>query len=110
MNRWKIIWKYFVQALIGAKLSRISFGKVNGFIRVYDRNRYLLLLGPKKFDTIHNKFRYLITQKSNILYIMYHNYAKTLTLQGVIIVTKSVFNKNQNHYYYNIFLEKCSFK
>ena len=88
MNRWKIIWKYFVQALIGAKLLRISFDRVNGFIRVYDRNRYLLLFGPKKFDTIYNKFRYLITQKSNISCIIYHNYAKTLTLQGVIIVVK----------------------
>ena len=32
---------------------------------------------------------------------------KTLTLHNVIIVTKSVLNENQNHYYYNIFLEKC---
>ena len=49
-----------------------------------------------------------------------HNYAKikidlddplplenTLTLHNVIILIKSVFNKDQNHYYYNIFLEKC---
>ena len=32
---------------------------------------------------------------------------KTLILRNVIIVIKSVFNKDQNHYYYNIFFKKC---
>ena len=35
---------------------------------------------------------------------------KKLTLHNVIIRIKSVFNKDQNHYYYNIFLEKCSYQ
>ena len=35
---------------------------------------------------------------------------KALTLHNVIIHIKSVFKKNQNHYYYNIFFEKCSFQ
>ena len=33
---------------------------------------------------------------------------KTSTLHNVIILIKFVFNKYQTHYYYNIFLEKCS--
>ena len=32
---------------------------------------------------------------------------KTLILRNVIIHIKSVFNKDQNHYYYNIFFKKC---
>ena len=32
---------------------------------------------------------------------------KILTLHNVIILIKSVLNKYQNQYYYNIFLEKC---
>ena len=32
---------------------------------------------------------------------------KMLTLYNVIIHKKSVLNKDQNNYYYNIFLEKC---
>ena len=32
---------------------------------------------------------------------------KTLTLHKVIIPIKSVLNKDQNDYYYTIFLEKC---
>ena len=34
---------------------------------------------------------------------------KTLTLHNVIIHIKSVLHKDQNHYYYNIFLEKCCY-
>ena len=33
---------------------------------------------------------------------------KTLTLYNVIIHINIVLNKDQNHYYYNIFLEQCS--
>ena len=42
-----------------------------------------------------------------------HNYAKIKTDSYdsyVIILIKSVFNKNQNRYYYNILLEKSSYQ
>ena len=35
---------------------------------------------------------------------------KILTLHNVIIHIKSVLNKDKNHYYYKIFLEKCSYQ
>ena len=35
---------------------------------------------------------------------------KTLNLHNVITLIKSVFNKDENHCYYNIFLEKCSYQ
>ena len=35
---------------------------------------------------------------------------KRLTLHDVIILIKSVLNKDKNYYYYNIFLEKCSYQ
>ena len=34
---------------------------------------------------------------------------KTLNLQNVVILIKSVLNK-KSHYYYNIFLEKCLYQ
>ena len=34
----------------------------------------------------------------------------TFALHNFMTFIKSVFNKNQNHYYYNIFLEKCSYQ
>ena len=33
-----------------------------------------------------------------------------LTLHNVVILIKSVFNKDQNHYFYYIFFEKCSYQ
>ena len=35
---------------------------------------------------------------------------KILTLHSFIILTKSFLNKGQNHYYYNMFFEKCSYQ
>ena len=35
---------------------------------------------------------------------------KTMTLHNVIILIKSVLNKDKNHYYYNTFLEKCLYQ
>ena len=60
--------------------------------------------------------------KSGITYFISHNHAKikvdsydylplgkTWTFHNVIIHIKPVLNKDQNHYYYNTFLEKCSY-
>ena len=53
--------------------------------------------------------------KSRITYVFSHNSAKIkidsdddLPLEVSLIHIKSVLNENQNHYYYNIFLGKCS--
>ena len=35
---------------------------------------------------------------------------KMLTLCNVIILIRSVFNKDKNHYCYYIFLEQCSYQ
>ena len=110
-----MVYEISYKTLFGSKPLRIRFDKVNGFIRVYNGTRYLTLFNLR--------IRYLISQKSVIKYVFSHYYAKikadcndslplekTLTLHNVIILIKSVFNKDKNHYYYNIFLEKCSYK
>ena len=115
-----LVYNISYKTLIGIKPLRIRFDKVNRFYRVYDGTIYLVLFCPEKYDATCNRIRYLISQKSGIAYVISHNYIKikiysydslllekTLTLHNVIILVKSVSNKNQNHYYYNIFLEKC---
>ena len=90
------------------------------FISVYDGTRYLVLFGSEKYDFLYNRIRYLIGVKIGITYVISHNYAKikvdsydslplekAMTFHNVIILIKSVFNKNENIYYYNIFLEKA---
>ena len=111
------------KTLIGAKSLCIRFDKVNGFIRVYDRTRYLELFGLEKYNDIYDRIGYLLGLKSDIAYVFSYKFGKIkidsnddlpleemLTLHNVIIITKSVFNKDQSHYYYNIFLEKCSYQ
>ena len=70
-----------------------------------------------------NQDYYLIGIKDDITYGISNSYAKikfdscntlpieeTLTLHNVIILIKSVFDKEKNNYYYNIFFEKGSTK
>ena len=71
----------------GPKPLRIKLDKVDWFIRVRGGEcRHLLLFDYELFDKICDTF---------------HN---------VVILNKSVFNKNKNNYYYNVFLEKVRIK
>ena len=93
-----LIYKISYKTLIGAKPLRIRFNKVDG-------TRYLVLFGP-----VSSKWYYICFS---------HNYAKIkidyydslplkeiLTFHNVIILIKSVFNKDQNQYYYKNILRK----
>ena len=42
------------KTLICAKPLRIRFDKVDGFIRVSDGTRYIVLFGPEKYNSIYN--------------------------------------------------------
>ena len=59
--------------LIAAKPLCIRFDKIDGFIRVYDGTRYLVLFGSDKYDLIYNRIRYLTGVKSGITYVISHN-------------------------------------
>ena len=87
------------------------FDKIDGFIRIYDGSKYLVLLVPEKYAT-YNRIRYLVSLKSGATDVFSHYYAKVkvdsydflstekiLTLHNVIIFIKSVLNKDKNHYY-----------
>ena len=65
---------------------------------------------------------YLIMLKSNISDVYSHKYTKikinsdndlplekTINMQNVAIVIKSIFNKNHNYFYLEMLLEKCSY-
>ena len=99
----------------------IKFDKIDGFIKIYYGIKYLLILGNSWFDQICDRIKYLISEKSGITYSINHHFVtiridsynslpieKMLTFHNVIILVKSVVNKNENHYYYNMLLEKGS--
>ena len=101
-------------------LDNILIDEIDGFIRLYDGTRYLVLSGSEKYGSIYNRIRYLITVESGITCIVCHTYAtikvdsydslpleKTMTLHNVIILINSGCYEYKNNYYYNILLEKA---
>ena len=115
-----MIYDISCKAFMGAKALHISFNKIDGFT---DGIRYLEIFGYGLHDEIYNRIRYLISEKSGITDSINYNFAtiridshnlltieKMLTFHNVIILINSVVNKNKNEYYYNIFLEKGSYK
>ena len=104
----KNIWVYAIlyKTLVDPKPLRMRFYKINGFIRIYDGNKYLTLPESEEHDPIYNRMRYIISLESGITYISSQNFAKIkidsfdslpiekiLTLHHVMIHIKSVLNK-----------------
>ena len=49
---------------------------MDGFIRIYDGTRYLVLFVLENYEAIHNRIRYLISLKSSTTHVLAHYYAK----------------------------------
>ena len=94
----------------------LKFVNVDGFIRLYDGTRYLVLFVNEKYASIFNRVRYLVSIQSGIKKIISHSYTntkvdsydslpleKTMIFHNVIVIKKSVWNKEKNSYCYNIF-------
>ena len=81
-------------------------------------------MGPSWFDEICNSIKYLTNEKKkgiantincNLAIIRLDSYnsfpiEKILSFHNVIILIKSIVNKNKSEHYYSMFLEKGSFK
>ena len=104
---YSILFKTF----FGLKPLSIRLDKIDLFIRLYDGTRYLALFYSEKSDAIYSRIRYLISLNSSITYVFPHYDAKIkvgsydslprekiLTLHNVIILIKSVLNKDKHHY------------
>ena len=52
----------------------------------------------------------LFDEKSQVNILIYDILYKNLIMQNVIIDIKSVWNKDQNHYYDNVVIKKCSYQ
>ena len=116
-----MIFDISYKTLIGSKPLCIRSNKADRFIRAYDGSRDLVLIGSEQYDAIYNSIRFIISHKSAITYVFSYvkikndlhgslPQEKTLTLHNILSVIKSVFNKDQSHYYHYIFLEESSYK
>ena len=68
--------KYDVIYDIGIKRLRLSFDKLDGFIRDYGRTKYLVSFGLEKHDAIYDRIGYLVGLKSGIKYVFSYNCVK----------------------------------
>ena len=134
-NSYEIILAYIIlyKKCMDVKLFPIRFDKVDGVIKIYDGIRHFEVSNSYNevcsrnnsslCSAMFDKINYLISEKSGITGSGNHMLAKiiidsynslpiekSLTLNNVIIVTKSVFDKDKNNYYYNIFLGKGSYR
>ena len=106
----KICWftTFHVELQLVQNLCELDSIKTDGFIRIYDGSKYLVLLGPEIYDAIYNRIRYHISIKHGITDVFSHYYAKIkvdfydslpigkrLISKNVIIHIKSVFNKDK---------------
>ena len=95
------------------------FEKVDGFIKEYNGTKYLALFGSEKYNAIFDRIRYLIRLKSLISHVVSQYFGKiiidsdddlplkkTLTFHDVVILIKSVFNKNR-FFKSNFFIPIC---
>ena len=90
-----LVYNISFKTLIGAKPLRIRFDKVDGFIRVYDGNRYVVSFGPEIYGAIYNRLRYLISQKMLCL-----KYA--VLGQKTFMTNKITFKMTKNAFYFTL--------
>ena len=50
------------------------FHKIDGFIRVYDGSRYLVLFALEEYDGIYNRIRYLILLVKKVISKMFFSF------------------------------------
>ena len=60
-----LVYNISYQNLI-VKPLRIRFDKIDGFIRVYNGTRYVVLIGSEIYDSIYNRVKHLISVEGGI--------------------------------------------
>ena len=115
--------KYFNLLHFIQNFNRCVLGTIkNGFIKLHNKIRYLVLF-DEWCGKICGRDKYLRSKKIGITDSINHNFGiiridsynslpieEILTFHNIIILIKSVVNKNKSEYYYNIFLENGSYK
>ena len=92
-----------------SKPLRIRFDKIDEFIKIHGKIRYLVLFYYSYCDKICDKIKYLLSQKNSITGSINHKFGrirtdsydylpieKILIFHEVIILITSVVNKNKN--------------
>ena len=69
-----LIQEILYKSLMGEKPLRTRFNKIDGFIKIYDEIRYLLLYYYERYNVNNDRIKYLISKKSGITDSISHNF------------------------------------
>ena len=72
---------------------RIGFDKKDGYIKIYDRIRYLVILGHSSFDKICDSIKYLISEKCGIKDSINQNFARVIIIKNQESIIFHLFKK-----------------
>ena len=61
---------------MGEKPLRIRFDQINGFIKVYDGIRYLVIFDYWSYDENYNRIRFFISEERGIIDSINHNFGR----------------------------------
>ena len=101
-----LVYNISYKSLIDSRPLRIRSDEIDEFIRAYDETSNLVFSGSENYDSTYDRIKHLISVKSGISWLISHNYAtikvnsydflpleKTMTFRNVILLVKSVWNK-----------------
>ena len=71
-----LIYEVSYKTFMVSKPLRFRLDKINGFLKIIDEIRYLVLLDYERYDEIYNRSRYLISKKSGITDSINHNFVR----------------------------------
>ena len=74
-----LIYDISFKTFMGRKSLRIRFNKINGFIKIYEGIRYLILYNYERYNAICDKMKYLLSEKSGVKDSINHNFTRIRT-------------------------------
>ena len=83
-----LIYDISYKISMGAKPSRIRFDKIDRFIKIHDKIRYLVLFDYSYCDKICNKIKYVISDESDITDSINHNFARIRLIHKILCLLK----------------------
>ena len=87
---------------------RVRFNKTDGFIRIYDRTRYLMLLGSEKYNVIYDRIRYLMSLKRGITYIFSFVPEDDIECESFTVISIDSLLIYENKSYLQAYLGNCA--
>ena len=97
-----LIYDISYETFMFAKPLRIRFNKIDGFMKIYDGTRHLVLCEFERYNVLNDRIKYLINEKSCIINSINHNFTRIridsynslpkenfLTFHNVILLIKS---------------------